>query len=98
MWYGMGVYCINEVLPQYVTTDRNPEYGCEILNSSDRYVGFMLQLKSVKTMEEENKNTEKDSTGIPHFAKVLLELTNPWLKKVDRLVFAYSYFSFVVTI
>ena len=89
----MGGYWINEGLPQYVVMYRNTENGCEIQKYSDGSAGIMIQLNLVKTEEEEEKNTEQDDTGIPHGANVLLETTNPWFKKCDRMVCADSYFA-----
>ena len=89
----MGGYWINEGLPQYVAIYRKPENGYDIQKYSDGSAGIMIQLNLVKTEEEKKKNIEEDDTGIPHGANVLLEPTNPWFKKCDRMVFVDSYFA-----
>ena len=48
-WYGIRGHWINSGLPQYISTDRNPENGCEIQNAADGVSSIMIQLKFVKT-------------------------------------------------
>jgi Transposase IS4 len=52
-WYGIGGDYINKGLPMYVAIDRKPENGCEIQNVCCGRSGVMLQLKIVKTSQEQ---------------------------------------------
>ena len=93
-WYGLGGYWINLGLPQYVAIDRKPENGCEIQNSACGDSGVMLRLKLVKTAEAEDHNVQEDESSIPHGAKILRELVQPWVN-TERIVCADSYFASV---
>ena len=93
-WYGLGGYWINLGLPQYVAIDQKPENGCEIQNSACGDSGIMLHLKLVKTAEAEDHNVQEDENSIPHGAKVLRELVQPWVN-TERIVCADSYFASV---
>ncbi len=95
-WYGQGGYWINIGLPQYVAIDRKPENGCEIQNAACGRSGIMMQLKIVKTAEEEGSHTRPDETGLPHGTAVLKGLVLPW-SNTNRVVCADSYFASVTT-
>ena len=75
-WYGQGGDWINKGLPMYVAIDRKPEQGCEIQNASCAESGIMIQLKLVKTKDEEERDNVDD--GINHGTKVLTALVKPW--------------------
>ena len=93
-WYGLGGHWINAGLPMYVCIDRKPEAGCEIQNSACGQSGVMLQLKIVKTAEEEDQSTGEDEAGMLHGTKVLRQLVTPYLYS-NRVVCADSYFASV---
>ena len=94
-WYGQGGDWINKGLPMYVAIDRKPEQGCEIQNASCAESGIMIQLKLVKTKDEEERDNVDD--GINHGTKVLTDLVKPWANS-NRIVCADSYFASKQTI
>ena len=75
----------------YVVIDRKPENGCEIQNAACGHSGVMIQLKVVKTAEEENASVVTDDDGNNHGTNVLKFLVEPWVR-MDRCVCADSYF------
>ena len=64
----------------YVAIDRKPENGCEIQNAACGYSGVMIQLKIVKTAEEENASAVTDDDGNNHGTNVLKFLVEPWVR------------------
>ena len=60
-WYGQGSHWINHGLPMYVAIDRKPENDCEIQNATCGHSG-VIQLKVVKTAEEENASVMTATT------------------------------------
>lgn len=97
-WYGQGGFWINHGLPQYIAIDRKPENGCEIQNAACGRSGIMMQLKLVKTAEEQDAahlNTGED--GLMHGTAVLKQLVLPWANS-QRIVCADSYFACVPTV
>jgi Transposase IS4 len=96
-WYGQGGHWINMGLPMYVTIDRKPENGCEIQNAACSKSGVMIQLKVVKTAEEEASNQEEaddEDNHLPHGAQVLKYLVLPWANS-DSAICADLYFASV---
>ena len=91
-WYGQGGHWINHGLPMYVVIDRKPENGCEIQNAACGHSGVMIQLKVVKTAEEENASAVTDGDGNNHGTNVLKFLVEPWVR-TDHCVCANSYFA-----
>ena len=89
-WYGQGGHWINHGLPMYVVIDRKPENGCEIQNAACGRSGVMIQLKVVKTAEEENASAVTDDDGNNHGTNVLRFLVEPWVR-TDCCVCANSY-------
>jgi hypothetical protein len=97
-WYGQGGYWINHGLPQYISIDRKPENGCEIQNAACGRSGIMMQLKLVKTAEEEDEAHQNTGTdGLMHGTSVLKQLVLPWAN-LQRIVCADSYFASVPTV
>ena len=90
-WYGQGGHWINHGLPMYVAIDRKPENGCEIQNAACGHSGVMIQLKVIKTAEEENASAGTDDDGNNHGTNVLKFLVEPWVR-TDHCVCADSYF------
>ena len=90
-WYGQGGHWINHGLPMYVAINRKPENGCEIQNVACGHSGVMIQLKVVKTAEEENASVVTDDDGNNHGTNVLKFLVEPWVR-TDCCVCADSYF------
>ena len=76
----------------YVAIDRKPENGCEIQNAACGHSGVMIQLKIVKTAEEENASAVTDDDSNNHGTNVLKFLVGPWVR-TDRCVCADSYFA-----
>ena len=93
-WYGQSGHWINHGLPMYVVIDRKPENGCEIQNAACGRSGVMIQLKVVKTAEEENASAVTDDDGNNHGTNVLKFLVEPWVR-MDHCVCANSYFASV---
>jgi hypothetical protein len=94
-WYGQGGGWINHGLPVYVALDRKPDNGCEIQNACCGRSGVMIQLKLVKSQqEEEGAYLQEDDDGLLHGTKVLLSLVKPWAGSW-RLICADSYFASV---
>ena len=93
-WYGQGSHWINNGLPTYVAIDRKPENGCEIQNAACGHSRVMIQLKIVKTAEEENASAVTDDDGINNGTNVLKFLVEPWVR-MDHCVCADSYFTSV---
>ena len=93
-WYGQGSHWINHGQPMYVVIDRKPENGCEIQNSAYGHSGVMIQLKVVKTAEEENASAVTDDDGNNHGTNVLKFLVEPWVR-TDSCACANSYFASV---
>ena len=93
-WYGQGRHWINHGLPMYVAINRKPENGCEIQNAACGHSGVMIQLKVVKTAEEENASAVTDDDGNNHGTNVLKFLVEPWVR-TDHCVCADSYFTSV---
>ena len=91
-WYGQGSHWINHSLPMYVAIDRKPENGCEIQNAACGHSGVMIQLKVVKTAEEENASAVTDDDSNNHGTNVLKFLVEPWVR-MDHCVCADSYFA-----
>ena len=91
-WYGQGGHCINHGLPMYVAIDRKPENGCEIQNAACGHSEVMIQLKVVKTAEEENASAVTNDDGNNHGTNVLKFLAEPWVR-MDCCVCADSYFA-----
>ena len=91
-WYGQGGHWINHGLPMYVAIDRKPENGCEIQNAACGRSGVMIQLKIVKTAEEQNASAVTDDDSNNHGTNVLKFLVEPWVR-TDRCVRADSYFT-----
>ena len=77
-WYGTGGSWINAGLPNNVAIDRKPENGCEVQNCACGATGVMLQLRLVKTVEEENANLVEEDGGLLHGIVVLKDLVRPW--------------------
>ena len=99
-WYGMGGDWINEGLPMYVAIDRKPENGCEIQNVCCGDSGIMIQVRLVKTSEEESTRPQEvdgqQDGMLPHGGKIMFDLIRPWLYS-RRIICADSYFSSVAT-
>ena len=93
-WYGQGGHWINHGLPMYVAIDRKPENGCEIQNAACGRSGVMIQLKIVKTAEEENASAVTEDDGNNHGTNVLKFLVEPWVR-TDCCVCEDSYFASV---
>ena len=93
-WYGQGGHWINHGLPMYVAINRKLENGCEIQNAACGHSGVMIQLKVVKTAEEENASAVTDDDGNNHGTNVLKFLVEPWVR-TDCCVCADSYFASV---
>jgi hypothetical protein len=105
-WYGSGGDWFNEGLPHYIAIDRKPEDGCELQNFCDGRSRVMMQIKVVKSPQDEKKKHQDTleeagydlgDADTPHAAKVVLELLQPWLKDegTQRLLCADSYFASV---
>ena len=93
-WYGQGGHWINHGLPMYVAINRKPENGCEIQNAACGCSGVMIQLKIIKTAEEENASAVTDDNGNNHGTIVLKFLVEPWVR-TDCCVCVDSYFTSV---
>ena len=78
----------------YVAIDRKPENGCEIQNAACGRSGVMIQLKIVKTAEEENTSAVTDDDSNNHGTNVLKFLVEPWVR-TEHCVCAASYFASV---
>ena len=78
----------------YVVINRKPENGCEIQNAACGHSGVMIQLKVVKTTEEENTSAVTDGDSNNHGTNVLKFLVEPWVR-TDHCVCANSYFASV---
>ena len=92
---GMGKAAIGSTMAcqcMLLTIDRKPENGCEIQNTACGRSGVMIQLKVVKTAEEENASAVTDEDGNNHGTNVLKFLVEPWVR-TDRCVCADSYFA-----
>jgi hypothetical protein len=75
-WYGLGGYCINVGIPQYVAIDRKPENGCEVQNAGDGVSGVMMQLKLVKTVESKALHAVEGEDGLLHGTVILNDCSN----------------------
>ena len=93
-WYGTGGEWINAGLPHYVAIDRKPENGCEIQDSCCGRSGVMLQLKIVKSTEDDDDSLIEEENGLLHGTVVLKQLVRSWFY-TDRIVCADSYFASV---
>lgn len=93
-WYGQGGFWVNEGLHQYVVIDWKPENGCEIQNAACGWSGVMIQLKLVKTKEEEDSHLQQEHEGLLHGTVVLRNLVETWAFS-QRIVCADSYFASV---
>ena len=60
-WYGQGGHWINLGLQMYVVIDCKPGNGCKIQNTCCGRSTIMMQLKLVKTSEEESTHTLVDA-------------------------------------
>ena len=70
----------------YVAIDRKPENGCEIQNPACGCSGVMIQLKVLKTAEEENASAVTDDDGNNHGTNVLKFLVEPWVRQTTVYV------------
>jgi Transposase IS4 len=78
----------------YIAMDRKPEDGCELQTASCGRTGVMLQLKVVKTMQEEAELQEEEGNNNNGLKQVMIQLTQPW-ESTGWLIFADSYFASV---
>jgi hypothetical protein len=80
----------------YIAMERKPDNRCEIQNSACDRSGIMLQLKLVKTADENRAAAEEqgETEQVPHSAAILKELVLPWIH-TDRIVCADPYFASV---
>uniref|UniRef100_A0A7S1V4R2 PiggyBac transposable element-derived protein domain-containing protein n=1 Tax=Grammatophora oceanica TaxID=210454 RepID=A0A7S1V4R2_9STRA len=83
-------------LPIYIAIDRMPENCCEIQNAACGELGIMLQLRLVKTAEEEATHAEENQEGLIHGCLILKGLIMPWAH-TNRIVCADSCFASVST-
>jgi hypothetical protein len=80
----------------YLAIDCKPKNGCKIQNAACGNSGVMLEMKLVKTSEEEGANIiEDDENGLLHGTAVLKNLVMPWVM-TNQIVCGESYFASVV--
>ena len=92
---------MNKGLPHYVAMDRKPENGCEIQNAACIDSNIMIQLKLVKSKEDEERlesrrSDKEERTELNHGTKVVLDLTKPW-NHTGREIIGDSAFASVAT-
>ena len=94
----MGGEWINKGSPHYVAMERKPDNGIEVQNVADVTMGIMLQLKLVKSANNESRidkeQFDEDELQLGKGTRVLLELLKP-LFNTERLVTADSYYASV---
>jgi hypothetical protein len=97
-WYGVGGEWINKGSPHYVAMERKPDNGIEVQNVADVTTGIMLQLKLVKSANNESRidkeQFDEDELQLGKGTRVLLEFLKP-LFNTERLVTADSYYASV---
>jgi hypothetical protein len=81
--------------------DRKPENGCEIQNAACIDSNIMIQLKLVKSKEDEERlesrrSDKEERTELNHGTKVVLDLTKPW-NHTGREIIGDSAFASVAT-
>ena len=77
----------------YMEIYRKPDNGAEIQNSACGRSDIMMQLRIVKS-ENNEEEQQDDRDNLPHGTKVLKEILMPWAN-TDRIICADSYFAAV---